>query len=75
MDFPDLENTSINAVFWNNFFVLIKKKHLVFDPSNSGWGTTDYTGEDQQASTWKVIKQNTSTKTTLKEKKELFFLY
>ena len=55
MDFPDLENTSINAVFWNNFFVLIKK-HLVFDPSNSGWGTTDYAGEDQQASTWNVIK-------------------
>lgn len=34
MDFPDLKYTSITAVFWNSFFVLIKK-HLVFEPSKS----------------------------------------
>lgn len=44
----------------------------MFEPSNSGWGITDYVGEDQQTSTWNVINQTTSMKTTLKEKKDFF---
>ena len=67
MDFPDLQDTSINAVFWNNFF--FGKKHFVFEPSNLIM-ITGHTGENQQASTWKVIRQNTRTNT--KEKKEFF---